>query len=184
MQSLCIETEEPTSGVLPPKPSYNELIIQHDGSIVGQSHGPLSGVPDKMWNPGQTLRVSMIGGSAKVRSKVREYATEWTRYANIHFAFVDNSQPAEIRISFDEKDGNHSLIGRDALLLPFGSTMNLGEFNDNTPEERLSRVTLHEFGHAIGLIHEHQSPVSPIQWDKQKVYQWFKENLKGKFKLG
>jgi hypothetical protein len=29
---------------------------------------------------------------------------------------------------------------------------------------------LHEFGHALGLIHEHQNPVGGIQWNKPAVY--------------
>jgi hypothetical protein len=32
------------------------------------------------------------------------------------------------------------------------------------------RTTQHEFGHAIGLLHEHSSPVSGIKWDKEKMY--------------
>ena len=31
-------------------------------------------------------------------------------------------------------------------------------------------VVLHEFGHAIGLGHEHQNPVGGIQWNKPAVY--------------
>ena len=31
-------------------------------------------------------------------------------------------------------------------------------------------VILHEFGHAIGLIHEHQNPVHGIRWNKDVVY--------------
>jgi hypothetical protein len=29
---------------------------------------------------------------------------------------------------------------------------------------------LHEFGHALGLIHEHQSPASGIPWNRDAVY--------------
>jgi hypothetical protein len=173
---IHVETELPVSGVLPPKPSYSEFRIQPDGTLLGVVRGPLAGVPDRMWNPGQTLSVRMTGGSAKVRSKVRQYAVEWEGYANIHFAFVDDSQPADIKISFD-KGGSWSTVGRDALAVPFNfSTMNFGWFDDNTSENEFSRVVLHEFGHALGLIHEHQSPVSGIQWDKEKAYKWYKEN--------
>jgi hypothetical protein len=68
--------------------------ILSDGSVVGSARRPLVGETAKMWNVGQTLRVKMMGGTAHIRSKVRQYAEEWTRYANIHFEFVDPSQPA------------------------------------------------------------------------------------------
>jgi TolA-binding protein len=32
---------------------------------------------------------------------------------------------------------------------------------------------LHEFGHALGLLHEHQSPNAAFQWNKQAVYDFY-----------
>ncbi len=72
-------------------------------------------MPDKMWNPGQVLRVRMSGGTAFVRSKVRQFAMEWTEFANINFAFVDDSQPAEIKIDFSADGFSWSVVGRDAF---------------------------------------------------------------------
>jgi hypothetical protein len=39
------------------------------------------------------------------------------------------------------------------------------------PAERaeIRRVVSHEFGHSLGLIHEHQNPDHPIQWDRKAV---------------
>jgi hypothetical protein len=128
-----------------------------------------------MWDAGQTLRVKMMGGTAFVHTKVRQYAEEWSGYANIKFAFVDPAQAAEIRIAF-EPGSSWSLLGRDALGVLFDyATMNFGWFTDNTPDAEFSRVVLHEFGHALGLVHEHQSPISGIQWDRENVYDYFKE---------
>jgi hypothetical protein len=149
--------------------------IMSDGSVVGVATQPLVGETAKMWNVGQTLRVKMMGGTAIVRSKVRQYAEEWTKYANVHFDFVDTSQPAEIKVAFDP-GGSWSTVGRDATWVPFDfATMNFGWFTDDTSEGEFSRVVIHEFGHALGLVHEHQSPVAGIQWDREKVYAHFKE---------
>jgi hypothetical protein len=127
-----------------------------------------------MWNPGQTVRVKMMGGTPFIRSRVRQYAEEWTQHANIRFAFVDPSEYAEIRIAFDPTGQSWSRLGRDALGTTFDfATMNFGWFTDDTPELEFSRVVLHEFGHALGLVHEHQSPVSGIQWDREKTYAFF-----------
>jgi hypothetical protein len=32
---------------------------------------------------------------------------------------------------------------------------------------------VHEFGHALGCIHEHQSPTEKLDWDKDAVYRVF-----------
>jgi hypothetical protein len=37
----------------------------------------------------------------------------------------------------------------------------------------LQSTVLHEFGHALGLIHEHQRPDRPFTWD----IAWMKENI-------
>ena len=38
---------------------------------------------------------------------------------------------------------------------------------------RVRRTVLHEFGHALGLVHEHQSPGAAIPWDEPKVIAWY-----------
>jgi hypothetical protein len=171
---ICLEPF-PFDGDLPPRTlPASRPRIGSDGAIVFTRQDPLSGLTNKMWDIGSTLRVSMVGGTEHMRDRVRHYAGQWTQHANIRFTFVPDGHPAEIRVSFTPNDTNWSLLGRDALVTPFWApTMNFGSFDDETWEDEYRRHVLHEFGHALGLVHEHQSPVGGIQWDRERVYEFF-----------
>jgi len=126
----------------------------------------------KKWVPGQTLRVHFLDGDPAVQAKVARVARQWTVYANIKFAFVQD-ESAEIRISF-EQDGSWSYIGTDARGIWRGRpTMNYGWLTPTSSDVEYARVVLHEFGHALGLIHEHQNPDVDIPWDKEAVYSYY-----------
>ena len=47
--------------------------------------------------------------------------------------------------------------------------MNLGWMSLDLDEEEARSVVLHEFGHALGLVHEHMNPARPIEWDREQV---------------
>jgi hypothetical protein len=92
-------------------------------------------------------------------------------FANITLDFGDHQDP-EIRIALDEEDGHWSAVGTDALVELFFAksepTMNCALTTDS-PDAEYSRVVLHEFGHALGLIHEHQNPAAGIKWNERVV---------------
>lgn len=126
----------------------------------------------KLWEPGQTLRVKFMGGDPEIQGKVKEKAKDWENFANLKFDFISEGD-ADIRIAF-ESDGSWSYIGKDALDIPQNEpTMNYGWLETDTTDEEYSRVVKHEFGHAIGCIHEHQNPAGEIPWDKEAVYKYF-----------
>jgi hypothetical protein len=126
------------------------------------------------WPNGKRLRVRLDGGSSVVRDKVKQYATEWENFANIDFRFVEPGEDAEIRVTF-APGGSWSYIGRDNLNIPAGDpTMNFGWFDDSTEDLEFSRTVIHEFGHALGAIHEHQSPAADIPWDRDAVYEYYR----------
>jgi hypothetical protein len=115
----------------------------------------------KAWMNGSTLQVRFIDGTASQHATVREQAGWWTQHANLTFNF-NNAPGAELRISFDGNDGAWSYVGTDCRGIPLNeATMNLGFMDGGT--------TGHEFGHAIGLAHEHQNPAGGIEWNEQVV---------------
>jgi len=133
-------------------------------------------VDAKKWSPGDTLNCKFLDGSPKMKMKVEDIAHQWEDYANLKLQFID-SGPAEVRISFYADKGSWSGVGKDILVHEYfplhQPTMNFGWLRDDSPDVEFRRVTLHEFGHLIGLIHEHQSPTFDRKWNLDVVDKYF-----------
>ncbi|MGV6875321.1 M12 family metallopeptidase [Pseudochelatococcus sp. B33] len=121
------------------------------------------------WEPGDVISVRFLEGSEALRERVIAAASEWTKHANLTLDFRDQG-PTAIRIAFQQGRGSWSYLGTMCLQIPEPQpTMNYGWLTDSSDEDELRRVVLHEFGHALGLIHEHQNPEGGIRWNRDAV---------------
>lgn len=130
----------------------------------------------KLWKPGQTLNIRFMDGSSIQRERCEEHAVKWLAHANLKFNFKGGAN-SEIRVSFKFDPGSSwSAVGTDCLSSEFKGepTMNYGWLEDDTSDTEYSRVVVHEFGHAIGCIHEHQNPAGGIVWNAAAVYAAYK----------
>lgn len=125
------------------------------------------------WSSGLSVPVAFLDGDPQLQERVIHYARVWTSFglANLTFNFIKDPKDALIRISFNYP-GSWSNIGTSCKNITDKAkpTMNYGWLaRPGTTEEEIRRVVLHEFGHALGLIHEHLSPAGGIKWKRQQV---------------
>lgn len=88
-------------------------------------------------------------------------------HVSVKFEFVNIK--GDVRIGFTPSEGSYSFVGTDCKQEESKKTLNFGWLD--------ARTIMHEFGHVLGMIHEHQNPLGePIKWDESYIYDWAKKS--------
>lgn len=126
------------------------------------------------WNPGDIIGVKFLNGNKKLKERVEAAAKTWEQNANIKFNF--GAEDASIRIKFGSPS-NDSKIGTEFLTFSDPVTMNFANMHADTSEDELQHKILHEFGHALGLVHEHFHPNFSENLNREQTMQHFKRTV-------
>lgn len=129
----------------------------------------------------QPIRVCFMDGTPAQHEFVVQAAQAWVETgAGIRFDFGGGRRnycindtaenPSTIRITL-RGTKNYSLIGREAFLERFRGkeTMAIGFDLATSPAYRRV-IVLHEFGHALGLLHEHLNPAASCLAELRSEY--------------
>ena len=134
--------------------------------------GRLALIKANCWQGGEAIAISFMDGQPALWDRVKTHARTWQKYTNLSL-FFRQTDDTQIRISFKQK-GSWSHIGTACRTVPKNEpTMNFGWLTPESSDDEVRRVVLHEFGHALACIHEHQNPAGGIKWNKQAVYDYF-----------
>ncbi|MEO8624236.1 MAG: hypothetical protein ABI625_24360 [bacterium] len=147
-------------------------------------------VAGRTW-PSHVITVAFNGGSATLKGTIAAAVGDWSRSGAVQFDFwtdpsktrfrswatTDEAYQADIRISFGN-GGHWSVVGLDArdtsIAKPGQATMNFAGFARFLPTNWRPTV-LHEFGHALGVEHEHRNPrvacAAAFRWDDDPGYE-------------
>lgn len=141
-----------------------------------------------LWPVGATIKVAFKSKTVprSYAKEIMRIASSYENYANIDFklTFGDSAHiwidhlPEESAWS---KVGHqpHKSRGRSATMnLPLMMTyMRIKKYDESDYAYRkFQRNVLHEFGHALGLQHEHQNPLAEICWIEDELDDYCTDN--------
>jgi len=131
---------------------------------------------EAFWGPNPTITIAFLDGDSVLRQGVADAAKLWITDggARVTFSFLTaagvDPHTADVRIAFRPGLGSWSYLGTQCQQIARKEpTMNYGWLDAGSSTSEVRSVVLHEFGHALGLIHEHQNPEKGIKWNEAAV---------------
>ncbi len=137
----------------------------------------------KKWATGSTVSVGFHSQTSSLIGACRAAMTSWSSVTCLEFSQT-SFRAADIRVSFQPGRGHYSLVGTDSRMARnqprfFSGISALNESLNLDPNSLLGNVTesrrvaLHEFGHAVGMLHEQFHKLDKIDWIESRVYAHF-----------
>ncbi|WP_099168211.1 M12 family metallopeptidase [Pseudomonas sp. ICMP 8385] len=132
--------------------------------------------PEKMWPQHSVLKISLLDMTDEQKAMIKDNINKWAPHTNLYFKFID-SPNGDIRIAADNNtNAGWSWQGTSAKKAPASEpTMSIGFA---TPSIYTAGKIQHEFGHALGLRHEHKHPDRQLDINKEKIYEDYKSRDK------
>ncbi|AZF20089.1 M12 family metallopeptidase [Pseudomonas sp. R3-52-08] len=125
-------------------------------------------MPDKLWPQHSVLTISLLNMTPEQKAFVKHNINAWAPHTNLYFKFT-NSPNGDIRITTDADNGSGwSNVGTGAKKVPL-SKPTMGIDFTRSPDSVAATIQ-HEFGHALGLKHEHQHPDRTLDLNRQNIH--------------
>lgn len=174
------------------QPTHKHVLDQHGGGIHDIHVARAAFLNGVTWPNGKKIKVAFMKQAFTFQGKQQSdpgYTAEKAKWVqevveknivplvNLSFEWDVSLEESDVRISFIKSMGAFSFLGTQALHQGNDTiTMNLGwtdqdvQSSDDPTLAGTGVVIIHEFGHLLGMIHEHSRADAKLVWNKSVVY--------------